>query len=247
MLPRRICLSAFMLVAIGTRLASAETVIPVDLNVMTSGFFQGTNVVRGYAGEGRTVERVSTHQAFATAGAETVYLTFDFDFASLSGPVPQATLRVESVPGGFGADATPSLPFLMSAHGLSADPITSITDDTNSGGPIHWVDFYNDNILPAAPAASTLVTGHGILEFDITDLVNSWIAGTNSVFALALTGKNDTSGNEFLHGILNDAETLGVSHSISIVPEPSTWLMLAGSGIACAAFRRFRSRIRRAA
>jgi hypothetical protein len=243
MLSRRLLGTICILLAASATTAWAEAVVPVDLNVMTSGFFQGTNVVRGYAGEGRTVERVSTPGAFGVAGAETVYLTFDFDFASLGEPVPQATLRVESVPGGFGADAAPGSPFLMSAHGLTADPIASITDDTNPSGPIHWVDFYDNNILPADPAAMTVVEGHGTLEFDITGLVNSWINGTNTVFALALTGKNDTSGGEFLHGILNDAETPGASHSISIVPEPAscTLLVLGLAGTVALVIRRRRA------
>jgi hypothetical protein len=212
---------------------AANIIVPVDKNVMTSGFFTGTNLVRGYAGEGRAVHRVSTNDPFGTPAAETVYMTFNYDFAALGAPVPKAILTVESVAGGFGADATPDDPFLISAHGLTADPLTSITDDTNPTGPIIWTSFYANNILPAALEARTSVGGFGTFQFDVTDLVNSWIDGSNTVHALALTGKHDTSGLEFLHGIVNDSETAGVTHHITLVPEPSSVVL---AGIAAALF-----------
>jgi hypothetical protein len=207
--------------------AHAATVIPVDQDVMTSGFFTGENLVRGYPGDARPVHRVSTDAPFGVA-AETVYLTFDYEFQdAFDGPVTEAILRVESVSGGFGADASEEMPFLMSAHGVTADPLASITDDTNPGGPISFTDFYGNNIMAASGAAQTMVTGFGTLEFDVTELVNSWVDGTNTVHAIALTGLNDTSGNDFLHGIANNSETVGLSHSLTVVPEPSG-LALAG-------------------
>jgi hypothetical protein len=227
--------------------AHAETIIPVDEDVMTSGFFTGTNPVRGYAGDGRPVHRVSTDAPFGTVAAETVYLTFDFDFASLGGPVPKATLYVESVSGGFGADATVDAPFLMSAHNVTADPLSSITDDTNPTGPISYVDFFANDILLADEAARTTVTGFGTLEFDVTQLVNRWITGASTVHAIALTGKHDTSGLEFLHGIANDSETPGVSHFLSVVPEPSSVALawaIGASAVAAAVGRHLASRRR---
>jgi MYXO-CTERM domain-containing protein len=224
---------------------AVDIVIPVEHDVMTSGFFTGTNLVRGYAGDGRPVHRVTTNQPFGTPGAETVYMTFNYDFQSLSTPVARAILRVDSQSGGFGADATVDDPFLISAHGVTANPLTSITDDTNAAGPISWTSFYANNILPAAPAARTAVSGFGTIEFDVTDLVNSWISGGNPVHALALTGKNDISGVEFLHGITNDHETVGVSHSLvlSPVPEPSSVVLgaMAVIGLGLAAWRRRRA------
>lgn len=220
--------------------ALAAVHIPVDEDVMTSSFFQGSNAVRGYPGDSRPVMRVSTDGAFGNAGAETIYLTFNYDFSTFTGPV-SATLTMQSVDGGFSSSgaATPSLatPFLVSAHGVSADPLTSITDNTNPSGPIHWLTFYNSNILAADSAASTSVNCLDCaVTFDVSALVNSWISGANSIQTIALTGKNDTSGNPFLHGFLNNNDTgtdLGHTYlTVAAVPEPETYAMLlAGLGV----------------
>jgi len=207
--------------------------IPVTQDVMTSSFFQGTNTVRGYATENnRPVMRVSTDGAFGNAGAETIYLSFAHDFAAYTSPVV-ATLTLQSTEGGFGADASAATPFVVSAHGVDANPLTSITDDTNPTGTVSWLAFYNNQILPADNAAWTSENGFGTVTFDVSALVNSWISGGNSIHTIALTGKNDTSGNSFLHGFLNNdngGTSMGYTFlSISAVPEPDTYaLMLAG-------------------
>ncbi len=225
---------AVMVFTSHTATAQAAT-IPVLEDVMTSAFFTSGDFVRGYPGDNRPTMRVASDNAFGT-GPETIYLTFDAShFASYSGPVPSAILQVESVAGGFNADATPSNPFQMSAHAVTANPITSITDNTNPGGAIAWNTFFTNNILPANPAAITTVTGFGIIQFDVTGIVNDWISGANSVFAIALTGKHDTlSDGDVLHGICNNNNTtvLGTTF-ISVVPEPATALLgaLALAGI----------------
>jgi len=203
---------------------------------MTSAFFQGPNQVRGYAGDARPVFRVSSDDAFGT-GPETVYLAFEAaDFSTLSGPVSSATLNVVSADGGFGANAGPGSPFNVSAHAVNADPITSITDDTNPGGAISASDFLANNILAADAAAITAVDGFGTVQFDITQVVNDWIAGSNAIFAIALTGKNDVQvGNGFLHGFLNNTETPG--STFIAIPEPTS-LTLLGMGTACVLIRR---------
>ena len=210
--------------------AVRATTIPVVEDVMTSAFFTGTNLVRGYDADDRTAHRVSSDNAFGV-GPETVYLTFDAnDIATLGSPVPRAILSVESINGGFGGDATPANPFAMSAHAVDTDPLVAITDDTNPAGPIAWNDFFANNILVAPASATTTVTGFGTLKFDVTQIVNDWVAGTNAVFAIALTGKNDTlSDGNILHGIANNSETEGLSHFISIVPEPTAGCLLVSS------------------
>ncbi len=217
----------FLLLASAASSATAA-VIAVQQDVMTSSFFTGTNRVRGYAGDNRPVHRVSTDNPFGGAGAETIYLTFDSAaIASLSGPV-SATLTVQSVAGGFNADADSTTPFLVSAHAVTANPLLSITDDTNPGGPVDWLTFFNDYIVAADPAAQTSVDGFGAVSFDVSRIVNDWISGANTAFAIALTGSDDISGNEFLHGFLNNSNSPGASYlTVSAVPLPGA-LVLAG-------------------
>ncbi len=240
------CICSAMVAAMAAAGAGqAATIIPVVEDVMTSSFFTGTDLVRGYGVEtNRPTLRVSTFDPFGTAGAETIYLTFaPAAFDAFSGPVPQALLTLESVAGGFMADATDAAPFAVSAHAVNADPLTSITDDTNPAGPISWTDFFANNILPAAPAATTTITGFGPVSFDVTEIVNDWIGGANTVFAIALTGKNHTLNDvEFLHGFANNNNAgapLGVT-SISIVPEPTAAALGVVASMALAAGRRRR-------
>ena len=180
--------------------------------------------------------RVSNDDTNGTTGAETIYLTFNAaDFSAYSGPV-SAILTMRSVDGGFGANAGAGNPFTVSAHGVNADPLASITDDTNPGGPINWLTFYN-NILAANSAASTAVNCIDCdVTFDVSALVNSWIAGTNTIHAIALTGKNDTSGKDFLHGFVNNNNGGTAMHytflTVTAVPEPDIYVMLlAGFGL----------------
>jgi hypothetical protein len=166
-------------VALGFAQSASAVQIPVREDVMTSAFFTGDDLVRGFNG-----------------------------------------------------DATPENPFTVSAHGVNANPITSIIDNTNPNGTIDWLSFYRNNILPSDPAASTVVNGFGTFTFDVTALVNSWVDGTNPVHAIALTGKNDTSGNDFLHGFRNNNNNApgtpdGFSVSNVTVPEPTTAGLLA--------------------
>lgn len=234
--------AALMLGALLTVTPAHAVTIDVTEDVMTSSFFQGANAVRGYAGDNRPVFRVSTGNPFGTIGAETIYLAFDYDFSSFTGPV-SALLTVQSTSGGFGADASADTPFTVSAHGVAANPFTAISDDTNPAGSVSWLNFYNQSILPADAAARSVVTGPGAVSFDVSALVGSWISGGNAVQVIALTGLNDTSGNEFLHGFLNNTEAPGsVVLTVSAVPEPETHAMLlAGLGLLSLARRRQRA------
>jgi hypothetical protein len=224
---------ALLALAVTPVSAQAGTVqIAVQDDVMTSGFFTGTDLVRGYEADDRATHRVSTPGAFGVAGAETIYYTFDAgDFAALTGSVDSAYLTVTSISGGFGADGDAANPFTVSAHALSADPLSTITDNTNPAGPTDWVTFYN-NILAADAQALTAVDRFGQVQFDIAAIVTGWIDGSNTVFAVALTGNNDTSGASFLHGFVNNSETPGSSFlTVTTVPEPGSVALLAGGGL----------------
>ena len=160
------------------------TVLEPDEGVMTSGFFQGTDLVRGYAGDNRPTFRVSNNNPFMTAGAETIYLSFaSFDPMAFTEPVSSAILSLTSVDGGFNANASATNPFLVSAHGVSSSPFNSIIDDTNASGTTDWVTFFDDEILTATDSVS--VDSFGVINFDVTDLVNDWISGNNGEFTTA--------------------------------------------------------------
>ncbi|MEM0927600.1 MAG: PEP-CTERM sorting domain-containing protein, partial [Planctomycetota bacterium] len=218
--------------------AQGQIINPTE-DVMTSSFFQGSDQVRGYSGDARPAFRVSSDLAFGV-GPETVYIGFDSaDFAAISGPVASALLNVESTSGGFFADASAGNPFLVSAHAVDADPFTSITDDTNPGGSISASDFFANNILSSEPEAVTSINSFGTFTFDITSIVNDWLDGTNTVFAIALTGKNDpqtaNDGAGFLHGFANNTEAPG--STFIAIPEPAS-LALLGMGGVCLLTRR---------
>ncbi len=218
-------------VAIGIAISSplpAAMIFNPDEDIMTSSFFFPPNSVRGYAGEGRDVFRVSNNDAFGLTGAETIYLSFQSaDLSSYVNPIEKAILTMTSVDGGFSANASGGNPFTVSAHAVDTNPITSITDDTNPGGTIDWLTFYNLNIQASSPESSVAIEGFGQIEFDVTSIVNDWISGTNSELSIALTGKNDTSGTDFLHGFLNNTETPGSTFlTINPIPEPTSGILL---------------------
>ena len=205
----------------------AAMVFNPDEDIMTSSFFFPPNSVRGYAGEGRDVFRVSNNDAFGVTGAETIYLSFQSaDLSSYVNPIEKAILTMTSVDGGFNANASGGNPFTVSAHAVDTNPIISITDDTNPGGTIDWLTFYNLNIQTASPNSFVAVEGFGQIEFDVTSIVNDWIIGANNELFIALTGKNDTSGNDFLHGFLNNTETPDSTFlTINPIPEPTTGML----------------------
>jgi len=242
--PRRLSGPSLALLAAACLAAAPAraTTIEVDEDVMTSPFFTGSNRVRGYGTDNRELHRVSTDSPFGSPGAETVYLSFNYDFAgNFSGPV-KALLNLQSVEGGFGADASAATPFLVSAHAVDANPLTAIVDDTNPSGTTDWLSFYNSRILPADAAASTSINGFGNVQFDVSAIVNDWISGGNSIFVIALTGKNDSSGNDFLHGFLNSSAHPGSTFlSVSQVPLPGgLMLMISGLATLVAASRKSR-------
>lgn len=231
----------------GNARAGADIIAPEE-DVMTSAFFSGPNFVRGYQAGNRPTFRVGSNNAFGV-GPETIYLKFSSaDFSTYSDPVDSAILTMESVSGGFGADASSSSPFVVSANAVNLDPFANITDDTNTSGTVAWRDFFNNNILDSDEAARTTITGSGTVQFDVTGIVNDWIEGNNAEFFIAMTGKDDSSGNSFLHGFRNNSNdgnsNLGVTFltvSPSAVPEPGSCLVLLSLGGLAFAVRRRRS------
>jgi hypothetical protein len=217
---------------------SAAIVVAPNEDVMTSAFFQGADLVRGYDGDNRPTFRVSSTNAF-DAGPETIYL----DFSNFNpSEIESAQLTMQSVSGGFGADAGSENPFLVSAHGVATNPFNIIIDDTNPGGTMSWDSFYSNQILPADAAAITSVEGFGAVTFDVTALVQIWEANPSAPRVIAMTAKNDIQeGNGFLHGFSNNSAAPGSSFlTVNAVPEPAVGHL---SGLAILAAMGWRRRL----
>lgn len=223
--------------------AGAETTVLTDRDYMTSGFFSFDPLVRG-DNDGRGVNRVSSNQPFGTFN-ENTYLEFnDYDWASFAGPVTSAVFRIGVVSGGFGADSSETSPFDISVHGLAQDPWTTIDHHATSGEGFYQ-NFVNDQITESSVISTTSVAGAGVYEWDITDLVNEWIANGDASYAytIALSGIMDASGGTFLQGLVNSSdpsltgeETIG---QIVVVPTPAGANLLLGvAGLAAARRRR---------
>lgn len=215
-------LSSLVIVSVG----EASVVISPKNSVMTSGFFQGVDQVRGYDGDSRLILRVSSPEPFGLGQPEGIYFDFtSFDPTSFRNPVSSAAFSVTSVSGGFNADADLENPFLVSAHGLSANPLLAIADDTNPDGMMSAVEFESTHILNVISSAS--VDSFGLVTFDVTDLINDWIDQKNSNYFIALTGREDGSGSDFLHGFSNNSEVPGATFlRVVQIPEPSALILL---------------------
>ncbi|MBO6739481.1 MAG: DNRLRE domain-containing protein [Phycisphaerales bacterium] len=237
----RTALTTITLGLIGTPLLAGTTVY-TDRDYMTSGFFSMDPAVRG-DNDGREINRVSSIQPFGVFD-ENTYLEFnDYDWSTLGGPVDSAVFRIEVVSGGFGADSSEENPFDISLHSLSQDPWTTI-DPTLFSGPASYQGFAADQINSASVISTTSVGGAGIYEWDITSLVNDWIANGDANFAqtIALSGILDASGGTFLQGLVNSTspsligdEVIG---QIVVVPAPAGLLSFAAFGVIASRRRR---------
>lgn len=222
--------------------AMANVTVMTDRDYMTSGFFSFDPLVRG-DNDGRGVNRVSSQSPFGTFN-ENTYMEFnDTDWSAFDGPVDSAVFRVQLTSGGFGADSSESNPFDISVHSLGSDPWTTI-DHHATGGAGFYQNFVNSEITASSVVATTTVAGTGVYEWDITSLVNEWIANGDANFAytIALSGILDTSGGTFLQGVVNSTdpnltgeEVLG---QIAIVPAPGVLGLLACGGLVASRRRR---------
>ena len=230
-----------IILASGVSHASVATIF-TDRDYMTSGFFSMDPLVRG-DNDGRQVNRVSTVSPFGTF-QENTYLEFDdYNWSSFSGPVDQAVFRIGVIAGGFGADSGSENPFDISVHSMTANPWTAINHHATSGAGFYQ-DFVSSEITSSSVISTTTVAGAGVYDWDITSLVNEWIANgdTNFSFTLALSGILDESGGTFLQGLVNSTnplltgeETIG---QIVIVPAPASGLLLGVFGLAAVRRRR---------
>lgn len=209
--------------------ASAQpTEILVDQDYMSSGFFQ-SDFLRGEENpSGRNANRVTSPSIFGVTG-ETAYFSFDFDPSAFSGPVDQAVFRVENVATGFFPDVDAANPAEISLHSLTADPLLAVDQDLASG-PGSWVDFRDAQITTSSIVSTTTVDGFGIFEWDITSLVNEWIANGDSNFAYTLGSSAllDPEGGAAVAFANSTFSGLGdeLTARISIIPAPSGFALI---------------------
>lgn len=180
--------------------AHATVTLAVSRDEMSSGFLFGSPSLRG-GGEAssRNLNAVSAPLPFGVRGERT-YLSFStFTPSSFSGPIAQATLRLETLERGFGlAPPSEDEPFQVSIHALSQGPReidAMATEGEQSLG------YFEENHYGEVIATQAL-NGFGIAEWDLTSLVNAWISEANTVFALAITGSDAVNGDHAI-GIYN--------------------------------------------
>ncbi len=212
-------------------IAAADVVVHVSQDYMTSGFFASAPFIRGQeANSGRAVNRVSSNSVFGVAG-ENAYFGFDFNPAAFSGPVTQAHFIVETAVGGFGSDASDAAPAQVSVHSLSADPLAAI--DINSASS--WQSFRAAEITAASAVDTITVGDFGVYSWDVTDLVNAWISGGDSVYAytIAASGIFHTGADFFVGFVNSTAASLSpdaVTARLVIVPAPGVGALLLATG-----------------
>ena len=237
----RTFVSGGLIIAAAGLAAAQPAEIPVARDYMSSGFFfpSSQDFYRGDESSSiRSANRVSSPIISGITG-ENAYFEFDFDGLGFTEPVQQALFRVEVVPGFF-ADPTPGNPAEVSLHSLSADPLDAV-DDTISSGPGSWLEFRANEITTGSIVSTTSVTGLGVFDWDITDLVNEWITNgdTNVAYSLAastLLDPDAESSAAFVNSTWN-----GLTDEVTariIIPAPASALVFGLAGLTAARRRR---------
>lgn len=231
--------------ALAANLSGAAIAGPTEIlasqDYMSSGFFQ-SDFLRGEdAGSGRETNRVTSPVIFGVTG-ETSYFGFDFDPTAFSGPVQQASFRVENVATGFFPDVDASNPAETSLHSLTADPLATIDQSLPSGAG-SWLDFRDSQITTSSIISTTTIDGFDVFEWDITALVNEWIANGDSNFAYtlgtsALLDPDGGAAVAFVNSTFSGLSGDEVTARISIVPAPGTVAVLGLGGLFASRRRR---------
>lgn len=213
---------AILSIALTTSVANAETICEASLTGYTfmGGGSAYTNPAKDYFMTGNP-DKDGTMWGFG-------WLKFE-DLPTES--VDAAYLNLE-VYQDMNGTLTSANPMDVAIYAVSADVADIIgTDATGTG--ITTADFKDDYIADSA-VASTTITGAGIYSWDITSLVNGWIAG-DANNGLVVTGWDSTSTVGFVHPYfagLSSSNGMSPTLSTSAVPEPST-IALIFSAIAC--------------
>ncbi|MEM0914001.1 MAG: PEP-CTERM sorting domain-containing protein [Planctomycetota bacterium] len=216
--------------------------VPVDQDYMSTGFFFGPPFLRGQeSSSSRTTNRVTSPVISGITG-ETAYFSFDFDPSAFSGPVPQATLTVENVATGFFTDVSDTNPADISIHRLTADPLAVINTALGSG-PGSWLDFRDTQITVPSVVDTISIDSFGVNTWDITSLVNEWIANGDANFAYtvgtsALLDPEGGAAVAFVNSSFNGLAGTETTARIDIIPEPASIALLGLGGAMVFARRR---------
>ncbi len=218
-------------------LPSEASVVPVESDFFTTAWAFGAPYVRD---AGRDSIGVTSPNPFQfdtgpdNVWEETTYFTFDFNPAEYSTPVSSALLQVETVLRASGSYPTPTEAFSISAHRVLDDP-TTIDPNLNSG-PGSYVEFKNNKI--GAVEDTVALNSEGVFSWDVTDLVNEWIANgdANFDYSIAMTGRvgnpADTDSTGAFHAFVNQEGGLGGVNAQIVIPEPATLASLALGALA---------------
>ncbi|MEM8681058.1 MAG: hypothetical protein AAGF97_17065 [Planctomycetota bacterium] len=206
---------------------TAQTVVfSAQADFMSSGFFTSDFLRGEEASSPRDTNRVTSEVIFGVPG-ETAYFGFDFNPAAFSGPVSQATFSVENVTAGFFPDVSDSNPAEISLHRLTADPLTAVNQSLASG-PGSWVDFRDAQIVTDSIVDTISISGFGENSWDVTALINEWIANgdTNFAYTLGTSALLDPEGDAavaFVNSSFSGLTGNEVTAQISVlVPETAT-------------------------
>lgn len=218
--------------------ASAQTTIHVAQDYMSSGFFTSDYLRGEEASSSRATNRTTSPTIFGITG-ETTYFGFNFDPGAFTGPVDQALFRVETVATNFFTDVSAANPADISLHSLTADPLAAVDQNDASS----FLAFRDSQITTSSIVSTTTVDGFGIFEWDITDLVNEWIANGDANFAYTLgtSALLDPEGEAAVAFVNSSAASLSpesFTARIEIVPAPGVVSLLGLGGVLAGRRRR---------
>lgn len=227
--------------AMAGSISSAQTVtVPVTDDFFTTTWSFGPPYVRGRADPTRSSIGVTTPNPFlqSTNGSnnweETTYFVFS-DFASYDLPstVTSAVLRVRAVTRLGGQVPSAENPFAISAQRVLSDPTAIV--GTAASGAGSFVEFKNTQLAGVEDTVSVGVATPTSFEWDVTDLVNEWIANGEANFdhSIAMTGRfgnpADTASTGFFHAFDNSESAAAQlpARLVIAVPEPAALGFLA--------------------
>ena len=139
-------------------------------------------------------------------------------FETPDSTVGSAYLNLQSIAQSGGMWVTPdSSPVTISVYAVTAD-VASITSSN--------VSDFKDNHIGEAIASMTVRGGEMIYSWDITDLVNGWVAGNNYGLVLSVDSDGSTVYGKFAGIGHSTGITPVITDTALAVPEPATMMLL---------------------